>query len=133
MPTAAKVRFRLDELQRQAVASLDDRISEAEREADTEASEARYRADLLEWRSRQEKRFSDLFRQLDTIDDLSLAAFRVDPMPEFSRADRSRARRRVDDLRALRSQIAARAASLVPDEDGAVSLTKTQLADIFGL
>lgn len=133
MPTATKVQFSLEKLQAEAVRSLDERIADAEREADDVASEQRHRDEMRDWRQRQEQRLSDVFRQLETLDDFSLAGFQLDPMPVNTRSDRARARRRVEDLRALRSQIAARAASLVPDESGNVALTKTQLADIFGL
>jgi hypothetical protein len=67
------------------------------------------------------------------IPDAELAAFKVQPIPEVDQWTRREAVRTVRDLEALRTQVLAKSEALVPNEDGTIALTKTQLAEFFGL
>lgn len=135
MATSSKVLFNLSTLKEKALESIDERISRVKLEIDSyedpEAQEAR----IDQWRKDQEKRISDLFARLGDgrMRDRELAEFKVQPMPEVSNRDRYRAESRLRELEDTRSQIVAKADSLVPDAEGNISLTKTQLAEFFGL
>lgn len=133
MPASSKVQFNLEALREQALQSLDERITLAQAEVDSLVDESSLAEKVGRWRADQEQRISDLFRQLDSIDDYRLSNFRVEPMPEISNFDRGRAERRLNELKSKRSQIVAKSNAVVPDADGNVSLTKTQLEEYFGL
>ena len=135
MATSSKVLFNLSTLKEKALESIDERIGRVKLEIDSyedpEAQEAR----IDQWRKDQEKRISDLFARLGDgrLRDRELASFAVQPMPEQTSRDRYRSEARLRDLQDLRPQIVAKADSLVADENGNISLTKTQLAEFFGL
>lgn len=136
MATSSKVQFRLETLREKAVESIDFRIAQqrllVESFDDDEALEQRIR----EWRARQEERISDLFRRLNDeqgIDNHSLSKWKIEPIPEVDRWERQRAERDLQGLENKRTQILAKSESLVADEDGNIALTKTQLAEFFGL
>lgn len=133
MATSSKVKFRLETLKEKALESIDFRIAQqrlhVESFDDDEALEQR----ITEWRARQEERISDLFRSLDEADNHRLSKFKIDPIPEVDRWERQRAERDLASLENKRTQILAKSESLVPDEDGSIALTKTQLSEFFGL
>lgn len=135
MATSSKVKFNLATLKEKALESIDFRIAQAKTHVasfdDDEALSQRIR----EWRARQEERISDLFRSLGEggVADHTLAKWKIESMPEVDRYDRTRAESTLRGLENKRTQIVAKAESLVPDEDGNISLTKTQLDEFFGL
>lgn len=135
MATSSKVLFNLETLKRRALESIDIRINQAQREVDSFTDEAALNDLIQQWRERQEKRISDLFRRLgdEGISNAELAAFKVSDMPSFSTYELRRAQSTLSSLIAQRSQIEAKADSLVPDADGNISLTKTQLQEFFAL
>lgn len=135
MATSSKVQFRLQTLKEKALESIDFRIQQAEQEVASHEDPAVLEERIDQWRKDQEARVSDLFRQLGEggIKDRQLAEFKIHPMPEISTRDRYRAEDALNRLRSTRSQIVAKAESLVPDEQGNISLTKTQLQEFFGL
>jgi len=135
MATSSKVKFNLKTLKEKALESIDERIGRAQTEVDSFADESAMDAMVASWRADQEKRVSDLFSRLGDgrLRDRELADFRIQPMPDISNRDRYRAEARLRDLKDTRSEIVAKADSLVADADGNISLTKTQLSEFFGL
>ena len=135
MATSSKVRFDLDTLRTEAMKSLDVRIAQAQLEVDSYDDDEALAQRVAEWRTRQEEKISTIFRQLGDggVDDYRLSKFSLDPIPEVDRYDRRNAEQRLERLLAKRSQVEAKAKSIKPDEDGTVSLTKTQLQEFFGL
>jgi hypothetical protein len=135
MATASRIKFKLATLQEKAVEIIDFRILEARRHAASFEDDEALTLRVQEWRARQEAKISDVFRQLGVggIDDEELATFRLDPIPEVNKWDRQQAERKVHDLEIRRHQITAKSEALVPDEDGNISLTRTQLEEFFGL
>lgn len=136
MASSTKVQFNLKTLQEKALASIDERIAMATEDLELFESEQAMDARVAEWRKDQEARVADLFRRLGgkDIPDEELARFKVQDMPTNDTwVERNRARQRLRKLESLKSQMAAKAGSLVPDEDGNISLTSTQLDEFFGL
>lgn len=136
MATSTKVQFRLEELRGAALEAIDERIKQAEFDLEEFDSHDIMTARIAEWREAQEARVADLFRRLGgkDIPDEELARFRVQDMPTNDTwVDRNRAKHHLRKLQAIRSQISAKAGSLVADKDGNVSLTSTQLEEFFGL
>lgn len=135
MATSSKVLFRLETLKEKALESIDFRISQKEQEIASYFDEEAMNSLVNQWRARQEERISDLFRRLgeDGISNAELAKFKVSPMPEIDEFEMRRAQRDLQSLVVTRSKIEAKADSLVPDKDGSISLTKTQLQEFFGL
>ena len=135
MATSSKTMFSLETLKAKALESIDERIGRAQTEVDSHEDPAALEARIDQWRKDQEKRISDLFARLGDgrMRDRELAEVKVQPMPEVSNRDRYRAESRLRELEDTRSQIVAKADSLVPDAEGKISLTKTQLAEVFGL
>jgi hypothetical protein len=127
--------FHLSTLKSNALRSIDERIARAQNEVDAHDDPEAVEALVAQWRADQEKRISDLFSRLGDgrLRDRELAEFRVAPVPDLNLRDRQRAEARLRDLQDTRSQIVAKADSLVADADGNISLTKTQLAEFFGL
>lgn len=135
MATSSKVRFNLETLKAKALESIDGQIARKQEEVDSfEDSDALERR-VDEWRTRQESRVSDLFRGLGEggVSDYELAKFQIEEMPSVDRYDIRRVQRDLDTLLSRRSKIVAKTDSLVPEEDGTIALTKTQLAEFFGL
>lgn len=135
MATSSKVKFNLDTLKQKALESIDFRIAQAKQEVESHEDPSVLEERIVQWRADQEKRISDVFSRLGDgrLRDRELAEFRVHPMPELSNRERWRAEGRLRELESTRSQIVAKADSLVPDSEGNLSLTKTQLAEFFGL
>lgn len=135
MATSSKVRFDLDTLRRKALESLDLRIAQAQTEVDSYFDDNAMEARLVEWRQIQERKIAVIFSQLGEggVDDYRLAQFALDPIPSVDKWARRDAEQRLASLVAKRSQVEAKAESIMADEDGGVSLTKTQLAEFFGL
>lgn len=135
MSTSSKVKFNLETLRAKALESIDFRIAAADLNVksfdDDEALTERIRT----WRVRQEERISHLFASLGEggVADYTLNKWKIEPMPSVDAYDRRRAEAELQRLQSLRSKITAKAGSLVADEDGNISLTKTQLAEFFGL
>lgn len=135
MATSSKVKFNLATLKEKALESIDFRIAQAKQDVASHEDPAALEARIDAWRAEQEKRVSDLFSRLGDghLRDRELAEWRIQPMPETSLRDRNRAESNLRSLEATRSQIVAKADSLVPDGEGNISLTKTQLDEFFGL
>lgn len=135
MPSSSKVQFRLETLKEKALESIDFRIAQKKLEVDSFDDDEALAERVKEWRTRQEEKLSQLFRQLGEggIDDYRLSRFKLDDLPTVDRWERSRAEKELRQLEATRSQIIAKGDSLVADEHGNVSLTSTQLEEFFGL
>jgi hypothetical protein len=135
MATSSKVRFNLETLRTKALESIDLRISMAQVEVDSYDDDEALALRVQQWRARQEEKISIIFSQLgdDGVDDYRLSKFALDDIPSVDRYDKREAERTLERLLAKRSQIEAKASAIQPEEDGTVSLTKTQLADFFGL
>lgn len=133
MATSSKVLFRLETLKQKALESIDSRIDRKRLEVQSFEDDTALQQRVVEWRARQEEKVSELFRSLGDTDNHRLANFKIDPIPEVDAYDLRRAERELENLESRRSQIWAKTESLVPDEDGNISLTKTQLTEFFGL
>jgi HPt (histidine-containing phosphotransfer) domain-containing protein len=133
MPSSAKVHFKLETLKAKALESIDERIAIKEVELNETGDPELHKESLAAWRSRQEERISELFRQLGDIDDYRLSGFALDPIPRVDPWERNKVERELRSLHAIRSQIVAKSESLVADEKGEISLTSTQLKDFFDL
>lgn len=137
MVASTKVKFKLDDLRVEALKAVDDHIAITAEDLD-QMSDADHWAELqAEWRARQEKKLSRIFSQLDTVDNDELALFLNalpgDQMPRPDGATIRALQTRLVDLRAKRLKITAKSTALVPDADGTISLTRTQLSEFFGL
>lgn len=136
MATSSKVQFRLETLKEKALESIDFRIAQQRLLVESFDDDAALEQRVTDWRARQEERISDLFRRLSDdsgIDNHSLAKWKIEPIPEVDKWERQRAERDLQGLENKRTQILAKSESLVADEDGNIALTKTQLAEFFGL
>lgn len=133
MATSSKVQFRLETLKEKSIESIDFRIAQQQVLVDSYDDDAALEQRIAEWRERQEEKVSDLFRSLGEADNHRLSKFNIDPIPEVDRWERQRAERDLEGLRSRRSKILAKSESLVADEEGNISLTKTQLTEFFGL
>lgn len=135
MASSSKVVFNLSTLQQKALESINLRINQKEFEARSFEDEDALEARISEWRARQEAKISELFSQLGKggVDNHRLSKFKLDPIPEVDLYERRRAERELRALEAERSRIVAKSESLVADENGNISLTKTQLNEFFGL
>lgn len=131
--SSSKVMFNLETLQAKALASVDERIDAAVRKVEVLADDQALQDEIVTWRARQEARVSDLFRELGSADNQRLSTFKIEPIPEREEFDLRRAERDLDRLIAERSRIVAKTESLVADDAGNISLTKTQLSEFFGL
>ena len=136
MATSSKVVFKLDTLREKALDSINHRIAVARLHVESFEDEEALAQRITEWRARQEQRISDLFSRLggeDQIGDYELSKWKLDSIPEVDRYERRDAERKLRELEAKRTQIEAKSAALVADEDGNIALTKTQLSEFFGL
>lgn len=133
MATSSKVQFKLDTLRERALEAIDLRIAQKEAELEKLGSPEQQKQRIDAWRAAQEAKISNIFSQLDTIDNVSLSRFRLDDLPDSNKWDRDRAQRDLDRLLADRAKVIAKAESLVADADGNLSLTKTQLKEFFEL
>lgn len=135
MASSSKVMFKLETLREKALESIDFRIAQKQLEVSSFEDEAALTQRIKDWRARQETRIAELFSQLGEggIGDHQLAKWKIQPIPETDRYERDRAERDLRNLEATRSRIVAKSESLVADEDGNISLTKTQLNEFFGL
>jgi len=131
--TSSKVQFKLVTLREKALAAIDNEIEQKEQELASLESDEVLAEQLREWRAQQEAKLSELFSQLDSIDDYRLSRFKLDPIPKVDRYEVDRARTSLERARTKRDRIVAKSDSLVGDEAGNISLTKTQLAEFFGL
>lgn len=136
MATSSKIRFNLESLSTEALKSIDTRIEQAQAKVDSYHDEGAFAQLMAEWRVRQEEKLRGLVARLDNgeLADIQLAKFRVDDVPDSG--DKYEQRRDLERVRALevrRGEIQAKANSLVPDADGTISLTKTQLREFFDL
>jgi hypothetical protein len=137
MATSSKVRFNLEGLRAEALRTLDMRIAHAEVVVASYEDDEALLLRTNDWRERQVAKVRTLAQQLDedesSVDNHRLSQFSLDPIPSVDKWERRDAERRLDDLYVKRAQVAAKAGSITPDEDGSVSLTKTQLTEFFGL
>lgn len=135
MATSSKVRFNLDTLRAKALETIDLRIKQAATEVRSYEDDDALAERMVEWRATQERKIAVIFSQLGEggVDDYRLAQFALDPVPSVDRWERGDAERNLQRLEVKRSQIVAKADAIQPDADGTISLTKTQLADFFGL
>lgn len=135
MATSSKVYFDLKTLKDKAIESIDFRIAQKKLEVDSFLDEAALDQRVNDWRARQEERVSELFRQLGEhgIDNHRLAKWEIEDIPSVDKWERSRAERDLRELESRRSQIVAKSESLVPDSDGKISLTSTQMKEFFDL
>lgn len=133
MASSSKVQFKLEKLKELAVETIDLRIAQKEDELAQLGSPEDQAERMKAWRAATEAKISNVFRELDTLSDALLAQFTIDKIPQANRWDTERRQRDLDRLRADRAKMLAKANSLVPDEDGNVALTKTQLKEFFEL
>ena len=134
MPNVStKALFNRETLKEQARLHLDLQIAELEAEVARLQDPQSMIPEIAEWRATQEARVTELYENLPSIDDDSLARFSIEPKPRRDSSARRAAQQRLYEYREKRSRVDAKAASLVTDEDGNISLTKTQLHEYFGL
>lgn len=135
MATSSKVKFNLETLKTMALKSLDERIALARDQYDSYENDDALARRVTAWRARQEEKISHIFSQLGEggVDDVRLSSFALDPYPQADYYARRDAEQALTRLLSTRSKIIAKSGSITPDEDGNVSLTKTQMSDFFGL
>jgi len=133
MATSSKVMFNLETLKAKALENIEFKIKQKQRELETLGSTESLTERLKQWRARQETRISELMRSLDEIGDYQLAKFKIDEIPTVDRYDVRRAEQELARLERLQADVIAKSDSIVADEQGNVSLTKTQLTEFFGL
>lgn len=135
MPSSAKVQFNLEELKVRALESIDERIAAKGRELEAQNDDTALQADIADWREKEEARLRQLVSDMDQgeVDNHRLVSYSVRPIPKRDSWERSRLQTELSQLEATKSKMLAKTGSLVPDENGNVSLTSTQLKDFFGL
>lgn len=135
MPSSSKVFFDLKTLKTKALESIDARIAAKELEVASYDDDAALQQRVDTWRERQEERLDELLTGIlkGEIDNHRLSRWEIEDIPKVDRYDRQRAERELRSLEATKTQIIAKSESLVPDKDGNVSLTSTQLSEFFGL
>lgn len=133
MATSSKVVFHLETLFANALESLNFRIERLELELKTLGTDEALNAQVAEWRGIQEGRIKELAKNIKTTTDLELSRFKLDEVPKRDTYERSRVKNELERLMVTRSKMEAKASSLMADEDGSISLTKTQLAEFFDL
>ena len=132
---ATKVKFTLADLQTRAVQVLDSRIKAVQdrlaAQTDTDALEAK----VAEWEAQQRARLTQLAKdmELGLVTRDRLATFRLDPRPQRDSYTQRDVERELRTLTSDREKVLAKSSALVPDADGSISLTQTQLSDFFGL
>lgn len=134
MATSSKTQFKLETLKEQSLAALDEQLRLKEEELARAQSADSHAEDLAAWRERCVTELEDLYRRrLEPGADTLFATYRFPKMPQRDRYQVSQLERDVERLKGRRVRIIAKAESLVPDADGNLSLTKTQLSEFFGL
>lgn len=133
MASSSKVHFKLETLKDRALETIDLRIAQKQEELDRLGSTEDQAQRTRDWRKAQEAKLRKLFRELEEMPDNVLAQFQIDKIPSVDRWDRDRVKQALARLQVERTEIIAKAESLVPDEDGNISLTKTQLREFFQL
>ena len=131
MATSSKVKFKLESLRDKAVASIDARLVRKQKELEEFDESDALQEKVSAWRDRQNERLREL---LDAdVDNQTLSTFRIEPIPATPTWGRSHVEREIKNLIATRDRVIAKSESLVPDADGNISLTKTQLKEFFEL
>lgn len=133
MATSSKVQFRLESLRAKALENIDSKIADTEAKLQKLTDPDDLNRRIQDWREEQEKRVQYLHSLLGSIDNYELSQFKLDEIPSVNRWTVDSLQRDLRFLKEKRSQILAKSQSVVGDEDGNVSLTKTQLAEFFGL
>lgn len=134
MATSSKVQFKLETLKEQALVAIDQRLIAALAEVESYNDESLLAERIGEWRVRQIERLTALLDGIHDKSDHELAGFKIQEIP--SNDDKWERKRAVSQLRELeerRAEIVAKSESLVPDADGNIALTKTQLKEFFNL
>jgi hypothetical protein len=135
MATSSKVRFKYDDLKARAIESIDFTIDEQEHLVRSLSDHEIIRKAVAEWRTAQEDRLSELMHRIANgqVDDHELSRFKLDDIPTPDHWEERSALRHLTALRERRTRLVAKMDSLVPEPDGSIALTKTQLRDFFGL
>lgn len=137
MATSTKVMFKLGTLREKALESIDHRIAVARLEVesfeDDEALEQRRRNWYKECVEIIDKLHGKLHDPETGVGNLELSKFRLPEIPDVDKWERRDAERKLRELEAKKTKILAKSEALVGDEDGNISLTKTQLDEFFGL
>lgn len=136
MPTSTKVQFNLERLREQSLQAVEDQIANTEASLSALSDDKHFNSLVAAWREVQENRLLDLANRIRSevgVDNYELANFRLDAAPERDKYEERDLKRRLISLEDRRARIMAKSGSLVPDAEGNISLTKTQLAEFFGL
>lgn len=131
---ASRITFSLAKLAEQAEQAIQGRIDDKALEIGRlEEHLDLYETHLAEWRAAMEEVLFRLNHDFEHMTPEAIANFRFAPVPKRDTFALERAHRELQALQAEALKITAKAASLVPDADGNISLTKTQLAEYFSL
>ena len=132
---ATKVKFTLADLQARAVQVLDGRISDVQDRLAAQTDTSALEAKVAKWEAQQRARLVQLAKdmELGLVTRDQLATFRLDPRPQRDAYTQRDAERELRTLTSDREKVLAKSSALVPDADGSISLTQTQLSDFFGL
>lgn len=135
MATSSKVQFSLAKLKEEALKSIDFRIAQLQERVDSYDSDAEYQRQIDAWRDDQIKTLQSLCEKVNdgTVTDIELEGVKLRPKPTRDRYQHDKNAAMLAAQRALRSRVVAKAESLVPDEDGNLALTKTQLQEFFDI
>jgi hypothetical protein len=136
MATSSKVVFSLETLKAKALEAFDARIARAEAHLASYDDDTAYQQEVREWREHQRNLILTLAARIDSgqVADSDLTVPGLRSMPDPPRSwEQERAKADLERLHTQRIKITAKADSLVPDADGNVALTKTQLSEFFGL
>ena len=133
MSSSSKVMFNLENLKSESLKSIDERIARQKETVDSFHDDAAFESLVSAWRRTQENRIAELLSNMAQIDTQVLSKFKFEDMPSRDEYEQRSAVRELDRMHTTRSKIVAKTESLVPDEAGNISLTKTQLAEFFGL
>lgn len=138
MATSTKVLFNLETLKTRALEAIDLKIEHSQQVVDSYDSDEALKDRVTEWREQATAMVQDLAGRLsggenEEVGDYELSKFKVPEIPSVTNYDRRRAQNELHGLQERRALIVAKTESLVGDENGNISLTKTQLQEFFGL
>lgn len=135
MATSSKVLFCLEDLKVNALKALDEQIAHTQAIVNNYDADALYSQQVDDWREDQKATILELAAKVKdgTITDVTLEAFKARAKPTRDRWDHERQKTHLHKLQNDRTRMMAKAEALIPDSDGNIALTKTQLSEFFRL
>lgn len=133
MASSSKIQFKLETLREKAIEAIDRQLEEKFEELNNLQNDPELAERIQDWRKNQDAALRELADTLGATSNEDLAAFKIEAMPRVNYGRTDRIEKDIRQLQRDRIRVEAKSASLVADDDGNISLTKTQLTEFFGL